>query len=240
MQVQVLSYQIDGKTFTGFLADGSNGKTAPGVLVAHEGGGFLTDHAQERAQMIAQLGYVAFALDLFGDPRPTLDEAKAIVQQLRSHIPSLRARVSAAFELLKQRANVDRERIGAVGYCFGGAAVLELARSGAAVACTVGFHASLSTLTPGDAKAIRGKVLVCQGNADPIITAEQRDAFTKEMTSAGVDWQMHLYGGVGHSFTNRAIDEWQIPGFAYNAAADRRSFRAMRDLFDETFQSSND
>jgi dienelactone hydrolase len=83
MQLHPLSYRVDGKTFTGFLADGSKGNKAPGVLVAHEGGGFLTDHPKERARMIAQLGYVAFALDLFGDPRPTLDEAKAIVQQLR-------------------------------------------------------------------------------------------------------------------------------------------------------------
>jgi dienelactone hydrolase len=239
MQLHPLSYRVDGKTFTGFLADGSKGNKAPGVLVAHEGGGFLTDHPKERARMIAQLGYVAFALDLFGDPRPTLDEAKAIVQQLRSHLPSLRERVGAAFETLKQQENVDPERIGAVGYCFGGTAVLELARSGAAVACTIGFHAGLSTLAPDDAKAIQGKVLVCQGNADPIITAEQRDAFTKEMTDAGVDWQMHLYGGVGHSFTNRAIDGWKIPGFAYHAAADQRSFRAMCDLFNETLQSNN-
>jgi dienelactone hydrolase len=85
MQLQPLRYQVEGKNFTGFLADGSNGRPVPGVLVAHEGGGFLTDHPKERAQMIARLGYVAFALDLFGDPRPTLDQAKAIVQQLRNN-----------------------------------------------------------------------------------------------------------------------------------------------------------
>jgi dienelactone hydrolase len=234
VQLQRLSYRVDGQSFTGFLADGSDGKTVPGVLVAHEGGGFLTDHPLERVQMIGALGYVAFALDLFGDPRPSLDDAKAIVHHLRSHLPTLRARVAAALELLRERANVDRERIAAVGYCFGGTAVLELARSGAEVACTVGFHAGLSTLAPDDAKFIKGKVLVCQGDADPIITAEQREAFAREMSNAGVDWQMHLYGGVGHSFTNRAIDAWKIPGFAYDAAADRRSFRAMCDLFNET------
>jgi dienelactone hydrolase len=113
-------------------------------------------------------------------------------------------------------------------------AVLELARSGAAVACTIGFHAGLSTSAPDDAKSIRGKVLVCQGNEDPINTAEQREAFAREMTNAGVDWQMHLYGGVGHSFTNREIDEWKISGFSYDAAADLRSFLAMRELFNET------
>jgi dienelactone hydrolase len=152
---------------------------------------------------------------------------------------TLRARVAAALELLKEQANVKRERIAAVGYCFGGPAVLELARSGAPVACTIGFHAGLSTLAPDDAKSIRGKVLVCQGNEDAIITAEQREAFAREMTNARVDWQMHLYGGVGHSFTNREIDAWKIPGFSYDAAADLRSFRAMRDLFNETLHGGS-
>jgi dienelactone hydrolase len=187
--------------------------------------------------MLAELGYVAFALDLFGDPRPTLDEAKTIVRQLRSDLPTLRARVNTALELLKQQPDVDVGRIAAIGFCFGGTAVLELARSGADVACTVGFHAGLSTSAPDDARAIRGKVLVCQGGQDPIITAEQRDTFAAEMTRAGVDWQMHLYGGVGHSFTNRHIDSWNLPGFAYDAAADQRSWRAMRELFNEVFQT---
>jgi dienelactone hydrolase len=239
VELKSLRYQVNGKEFVGFLADGSNGKMVPGVLVAHEGGGFLTDHPKERAHMMARLGYVAFALDLFGDPRPTLDGAKSIVQQLRADLPSLRARVIAAIELLRQQSNVDGRRIGAVGYCFGGTAVLELARSGADVPCTVGFHAGLSTTATDDARAIRGTALVCQGSADPVITAEQRDAFAREMSDAQVDWQMHLYGGVGHSFTNRAIDAWKIPGFAYDATADQRSFRAMRDLFNEIFESKS-
>jgi len=239
MVLQPLSYQVGGANFTGFVADGSEGRTVPGVLVAHEGGGYLNNHPKERAEMLAGLGYIAFALDLFGDPRPTLDEARAIVQQLRSDLPTLRARVKAALDLLKQQPNVDPGRTAAVGFCFGGTAVLELARSGADVACIVGFHAGLTTSAPDDAHAIRGKVLVCQGNKDPIITAEQRDAFAAEMTRAGVDWQMHLYGGVGHSFTNRDIDAWNIPGFAYHAAADQRSWRAMRDLFNEVFQPPN-
>ncbi len=185
--------------------------------------------------MIADLGYVAFALDLFGDPRPTQDVARQRVRQLRSDVPLLRSRVQAAHALLSQQPNVDPGRIAAVGFCFGGTAVLELARSGADVACTVGFHAGLTTAALDDARLIRGKVLVCQGSEDPIVTAEQRDRFAAEMTRAGVDWQMHLYGGVGHSFTNRRIDAWHIPGFAYHSAADRRSWRAMRDLFSEVF-----
>jgi len=234
MHLTSLGYEVDGVSYCGMLADGSDGVRVPGILLAHEGGGFLTDHPKERAEMIARLGFVVFALDLFGDPRPSLDRAREIVKQLRADRPALRARVTAAFELLKRQSHVDPARIGAVGYCFGGTALLELARSGAAVACTVGLHAGLTTAGPDEARKICGKVLVCQGTADPVVTAEQRDAFAREMTLAGVDWQMHLYGGVGHSFTNLAIDAWHIPGFAYDAAADRRSFHAMRDLFDET------
>jgi dienelactone hydrolase len=234
--LQSVTYYIGDKRFAGFLADGSGGRKSPGILVAHEGGGFLTEHPRERAEMLARLGFVAFALDLYGDPRPSLDEAKAIVQELRSDLPMLRARVQAAHDLLIRHPAVDPARIGAIGFCFGGTAVLELARSGADVAVTVGFHAGLMTSAPQDARAIRGKVLVCQGNEDPVITAKQREAFAAEMSAAGVDWQMHLYGGVGHSFTNRYIDAWNIPGFAYHEAADRRSWRAMRELFDEVFK----
>jgi dienelactone hydrolase len=130
---------------------------------------------------------------------------------------------------------VDGTRIAAIGFCFGGTTVLELARSGADVACTVGFHAGLTTSAPAQRGVIRGKVLVCQGADDPIITAEQRNGFTAEMTQAGVDWQMHVYGGVGHSFTNPEIDKWNLPGFTYDASADRRSWLAMRALLEESF-----
>jgi dienelactone hydrolase len=231
--LQAITYQVGGLNFKGYLADGSGGTSVPGVLVAHEGGGFLTDHSLERAQMLADLGYVAFALDLFGEPRPNVDQAKAIVRELRADPPMLQARVSAALDLLRRQANVDPRRLAAIGFCFGGTAVLELARSGAELACTVGFHAGLGTSAPASPNRIRGKVLVCLGSQDPIVSAEQRDAFAAEMSAAAVDWQMHLYGGVGHSFTNREIDNWKIPGFAYHSAADRRSWAAMRALLDE-------
>ena len=183
--------------------------------------------------MLADLGYVAFAMDIFGEPVGTPDRARAFVRALSADLPTLRRRANAALDLLKAQPNVDAARTAAVGFCFGGTTVLELARSGADVACVVGFHAGLTTSAPEDAKAIRGKVLVCQGTDDPVITAEQRDAFAAEMTAGRVDWQMHLYGGVGHSFTNREIDAWKFPGFAYDEVADRRSWLAMRNLFDE-------
>jgi dienelactone hydrolase len=235
MTLQPLTYHIGSATFTGYVADGSGGRKVPGVLVAHEGGGYLTEHPKDRARRVAELGYVAFALDLFGDPRPPLDQARQMVQQLRNDLPTLRARATTALELLRQQPNVDASRIAAIGFCFGGTTVLELARSGADVVCTVGFHAGLATTSPAQRGAIRGKVLVCQGADDPIITAEHRNAFAAEMTDAGVDWQMHVYGGVGHSFTNPEIDSWNLPGFTYDARADRRSWQVMRSLFEESF-----
>jgi len=234
MTLQSLTYRIGSGTYTGYLADGSAGRKVPGVLVAHEGGGFLTEHAKDRARMVAELGYVAFALDLFGDPRPTLDEARQMVQQLRNDLSTLRSRAITALDLLRQQPNVDVTRIAAIGFCFGGTTVLELARSGADIACTVGFHAGLTTTAAAEPGAIRGKILVCQGANDPIITAEHRSAFAAEMTHAGADWQMHVYGGVGHSFTNPEIDKWKLPGFTYDSRADRRSWLAMRALFEES------
>lgn len=234
MDLQAISYDVDGRSFTGYLADGSGGRSVPGIVVAHEGGG-LTKHPKERALMLADLGYVAFAMDIFGQSVETVEQAKSFVRALNADLPTLRRRANAALDLLKAQPRVDAGRMAAIGFCFGGTTVLELARSGADVACVVGFHAGLATSAPADARTIRGKVLVCQGTDDPIITAEQRAAFAAEMTAGQVDWQMHLYGGVGHSFTNREIDAWNFPGFAYDAVADRRSWLAMRNLFDETF-----
>lgn len=233
MDLQRISYEAGGKTFTGCLADGSGGQRAPGVLVAHEGPG-LNDHAKDRARMLAALGFVAFALDLYGKEDLPMEQAKAEVQTLRADRDLFRLRVNAAFDTLKAQPHVDAGKLAAIGFCIGGMAVLELARSGADVAAVVGFHAALDTPTPQDAENIKAKVLVCLGADDPIVTAEQRAAFAKEMTDAKVDWQMHIYGGVGHSFTNREIDNWNFPGFAYNADADRRSWAAMRDFFEET------
>jgi dienelactone hydrolase len=228
-----VSYEYGGQPFTGYLADGSQGRgSVPGILVAHEGGG-LTDHPRERARMLAELGYVAFAMDIFGKPDMPLEEAKALVRNLLGNLPELRGRARAALDVLRAQPHVDDGRLAAIGFCIGGTTVLELARSGADIKALVGFHAGLTTTAPEDARAIRGNVLVCLGADDPIVNAEQRAAFCAEMTAAGVDWQMHLYGGVGHSFTNPEIDAWEFPGFAYDAVADARSWEAMRDFFDE-------
>ncbi len=225
-------YEIDGKKFTGFLADGSNGKRVPGIVVAHEGGG-MTGHPKERAKMLAELGYVAFAMDTFGEAITSMDQAMGHVRGLMGDLPTLRKRARTALDIIKAQPSVDGKRTAGIGFCFGGTTVLELARSGADVACVVGFHSGLSTSAPQDAKNIKGKVLVCIGAADPIIPTEQREAFIEEMEAGKVNWRMDIYGGVGHSFTNREIDTRNIPGFKYDERADKRSWRVMRDLFDE-------
>jgi dienelactone hydrolase len=230
--LQAIDYSANGRAYRGFLADGSGGGPAPGILVAHEGGG-LTDHAKGRAEALAGLGYVAFALDLFGDQAPSLDDKMALVRSLRADTAELRARGAAALEVLTSQANVDSDRLAAIGFCFGGTAIVELARSGAPLKALVGFHAGLTSAPAEDNGAIGGKLLLCLGADDPIAPAEQRDSFLAEMSEAGVDWQMHLYGGVGHSFTNTEIDAWNYPGFRYDAEADARSWRAMRSLFEE-------
>lgn len=232
MDLQPIDYEVSGRRYTGFLADGSGGKKAPGVLVAHEGGG-MTEHPKDRARMLAELGYVAFAMDTFGEPVTEMARAQEILRSLMADADELRARVTTAFELLKRQSNVDPSRMAAIGFCFGGTTVLELARSGADAACVVGFHSGLAPARAAEPGAIKAKVLVSMGTADPIIDAAQRDAFAAEMTAAGADWQMQVLGGVGHSFTNPGIDALNLPGFKYDAIADRRSWAAMRELFDE-------
>jgi dienelactone hydrolase len=235
VELHPLSYAAEGRDFAGWVADGSAGAPTPGLLVIHEGGG-LGDHVKERAAMLARLGYVAYAMDLFGLAEFDLERAKAIVGELRADVAKLRGRCAAALEALKGRQSVDPARLAAVGYCFGGTAALELARGGADLACVVGFHAGLATSSPPeDNRRIQGKVLICLGADDPVVTPEHRAAFTAGMAGAAVDWQLHLYGGVGHSFTNRHIDAWNLPGFAYDETADRRSWAAMRALFDEVW-----
>jgi dienelactone hydrolase len=223
----------DGTVLTGYLADGSGGRPAPGVLVAHEGGG-LGRHAKERARRLAELGYIAFALDYYGEEDPPLDRAMALGKELRGDPARFRARLRAGLEVLTAQPNVDPARLAGIGYCMGGAAVIELARMGAPFAALVGFHSGFVPGTAEENEAIGGRLLLCHGAEDPIVTAAQRDAFLAEATAAGVDWQLHLYGGVGHSFTNPDIDRLGLAGFAYDEAADRRSWAAMLGLFEET------
>jgi dienelactone hydrolase len=208
------------------------------VLVFPEAFG-LGEHAISRARRLAELGYVALASDLHGDGRLVdgLDEAVGLLQPLFADPSKTRARAGAALEALLARPEVDRGRIAAIGYCFGGTMALELARGGAAIKAVAGFHSGLGTAAPKtDARAIQARVLVCIGADDPMIPPEQRAGFESEMREAGVDWQMHLYGNTVHSFTNPEASRRNMPdAIRYSAEADRRSWTSMRALFDEVF-----
>lgn len=229
MNTETFQYKDGSTVCIGYLACPGTPGPHPGILIAHEGPG-LNDHARSRAKMIAELGYVALAADLYGNGQigKSPDETMALMSPLRDDPPRLRARVRAGLDALANLPQVDEFRLGAIGYCFGGLAVLELARSGAPVAATVSFHGLLGTKNPDDARNIKGKILVCTGSDDPFVPVEQVQSFQQEMSQAGVDWQVITYGGAKHAFTNSAAALAGRPGLAYHAAADARSWEAMR------------
>ena len=218
----------------GFLAqeEASTGKR-PGVLVVHEAFG-LGEHAMTRARMVAELGYVAFAADLFGDRRQVGPaELQAVIGGLMGDPKVLRRRAKAALTTLTSQPQVDASRLFAIGFCFGGTTVLELAREGCDLLGVVGFHSGLQTAAPAAPGTIKARVLTLIGADDPLIPPEQRTAFEEEMRRAKADWQMVLYGNTAHSFTNPAADGKVMPGVIYHAEADRRSWLAMQSFFEE-------
>ena len=234
MKIETLTYSAGDVTFQGYLADPEASGKRPGVIVVHEAPG-LNDHPKRRARMIAELGYVALAADLYGNGRVAQkpEESQQLMAPLREDIPRLRRHTRAGFDALAKLRNVDPHRVGAMGYCFGGLAVLELARTGAPLAGVVSFHGILSTKTPEDAKNIKAKLLVCTGSDDPLVPPEQVAGFAQEMTAAKVDWQVVTYGGAKHAFTNP--DANRPPALAYDASADARSWEAMRSFWFELF-----
>jgi dienelactone hydrolase len=238
MHTEILTYQADGLTMEShlYLDAGQTGKR-PGVLVFPEAFG-LGEHAKSRAERLAGLGYIALACDLHGEGKNifAMDEVMGVLGPVFADPLRMRARAQGGLTALLARPEVDAAKIAAIGYCFGGAMSLELARGGAAIAGVVGFHSGLGTTRPEDAINIKAKVLVCIGADDPMIGAEARTAFEAEMRAGGVDWQIHLYGGVLHSFTNPEADKAGMPHAArYNTIADARSWESMRAFFDEIF-----
>jgi len=208
----------------------------PAVIVFHEWWG-LNDYIMGRARQLASLGYVAFAADVYGKGvRPSNREAagKEAGRYMKDRA-LLRSRTASALEALKNSGLADAEKIAAIGYCFGGAAALELARSGAPVLATVTFHASLNTPTPEDARKIKGSVLVLHGGADPFVKPMEVLSFQETMEKSGVDWQFTSYGGAVHGFTNAANGTDPSDGLAYQESADRRSWEAMKDFLEEAF-----
>jgi dienelactone hydrolase len=228
-----IRYQADGASMVGHLAfDDQRAGQRPAVLVSHEGSG-LDQHARGIAEKLAALGYIAFALDYFGDgKRPAPEQLRKRMGVLAGD-PGLIARIAqAGLDVLLGQPAADADRVAAIGYCFGGIVSLELARTGADLKAVVGFHPGFTPPRPADSAKIRASVLMCCGTEDPFATPEDRLAFEAEMREARVaDWRLELYGGVKHSFTNPAADELGMPGFGYDADADRRSWSAMLDLF---------
>lgn len=232
-----IEYPADGLTMIGRLALPDVQGPRPGVLIAHEGLG-LDDYQKSRAERFAELGYVAFALDYQGGGKPLADrdEMTTRLGALWEDPERTRALAGAGLEVLLAEPKTDASKIAAVGYCFGGALALELARGGADLKAVIGFHPRLATVRPQDASNITGKVLVCVGTEDPLIPVDERVAFEDEMRTAGVDWRMNLYGGAQHSFTHPWADTVDLPGLKYDRLTDERSWRAMVDLLDEVFR----
>ncbi len=235
--MEEMNYPADGLAMRSELYMGDGINRRPGVLVFPEAFG-LSEHARGKAQRLAELGYVALACDIHGDGA-LLEDMNALMEKigaLRQDPFKTRARAQGALDALLSRPEVDPERIAAIGYCFGGTMALELARSGAPLVAVAGFHSGLQTTRPEDASQIRAKILVCLGGDDPLIPLEQRTAFEEEMRAGKVDWQMHLYGGVVHSFTNEQAGKTGRSDMAcYNASADARSWASLRALLNETF-----
>jgi dienelactone hydrolase len=238
LKTQDIEYHADGTRLLGYLAvDEAKAVKRPGIIVAHEGNG-LTEHAKVSARRLAEAGFIAFALDYYGDGKPLDDIAQAMPKIMGwiADPTGIRARAHAALEVLLAQPQTDAARLAGIGYCFGGTTVLEMARAGEPLAAVVGFHSGLATSRPAAAGAVKARVLVELGSADPLVPPEQRAAFEAEMTAAKVDWRMTLHGGVVHSFTNPAATEAMgRPDLRYDKAADERSWRAMLDLFAEVF-----
>jgi dienelactone hydrolase len=238
LQTKVVEYKDGNTVLEGYLAydDAISGKR-PGVLVVHEWNG-LGSYVKTRAEELAKLGYVAFAVDMYGKGiRPkNREESAAQAKIYRSDRQLMRSRANAGLFVLQQNSLTDTKRIAAIGYCFGGTTVLELARSGANISGVVSFHGGLDTPNPSDAKNIKTKVLVLHGANDPLVPAEQVTAFETEMRQASVDWQLVAYGGAVHSFTNPEAGNDPSKGIAYNEAADKRSWAAMKQFFSEIFR----
>jgi dienelactone hydrolase len=224
----------------GWLAtDESRSGKRPGVLVVHEWWGH-NEYARSRAAQLAEQGYTVLAVDMFGKGRKTdhPKEAGAFAAEVRKNFPEARKRFEAALDLLRKHPTVDPERIGAVGYCFGGGIVLEMARDGLDLAGVVSVHGTLSTERPASAKTLKTAILVQTGGADPMVPPDQIADFAREMAAAGADWTLVSYPGALHAFSNPAATELGkrhgIP-VAYDAAADRQSWNELKAFLARVF-----
>jgi len=224
-ELQVWEYAHEGVTLRGEIAAPPGPGPHPGVLVMHDAHGF-GEQVRERARRLAQAGYAALATDMYGagrrfdDPR----DAGPLFAELHASPDLLRGRILAGLEALSGAPGVDRTRIGAIGFCFGGQCVLELARSGADVRGVVSFHGLLTTQRPARAGEVKAKVMALCGAKDPYAPADDIAGFQAEMTAAGADWQATVYGEAWHAFTDPAADTFPVPGVRYDALVDKLSW----------------
>jgi len=237
---QEVVYTSDSTTLKGFLVYDNNIKgKRPGVLVVHEWWG-LNDYARKRARMLAELGYTALALDMYGDGKTANhpEDAQKFAGAIFNNVKTGEARFLAAYDFLKDQETVDPNNIAAVGYCFGGAVVLHMARIGMDLKAVASFHGGIQAITPAEEGKVKAFVLVCNGADDPFTTQEQIDAFKKEMDNAKVQYEFVNYPGAIHSFTNPAADsvgkKFNMP-LAYNEKADKESWQEMKKVFNKVF-----
>jgi dienelactone hydrolase len=231
-----IDYEADGTKLKGILYfdDASKGKD-PGVIVFHEWWG-LNDYAKMRAKQLAELGYVAFAADMYGEGKVTEhpQDANKMASEVRKNKQVWLDRAQAALKTLQAQPQVDPEKIAAIGYCFGGSTCLVLAESGAPLKAVATFHAALPAITADDAKKVKAHVLINNGADDTFVSKESIDKLKAAFDAAGVKYHFENYPGAVHSFTVKEADKHNIKGMAYNEAADTKSWQAMRDLFKKT------
>lgn len=233
VKTKTIEYSEGGTTLKGVLAwdDAATGKR-PGVLVIHEWWG-LNDYAKGRAEQLAAEGYVAFALDMYGDDKVT-DHGKQAgewMNQITANIAAWRSRAAAGLAVLRAQPQVDASKVAAIGYCFGGATVMQMAYAGSDLKAVVSFHGSLPP-AGDDVTSLKPRVLIAHGRDDKFIPAERIDAFQKGLDRIGADWEMTIYSGTRHGFTNPGAGNYGIDNLAYNRTADERSWAAMMRLFD--------
>lgn len=243
MLEEKVAYTAGKTSCQGFLAyDSSFKEKRPAVLVAHAWMG-QDDFARQKARHLAKLGYVGFAADIYGNgvSVTTPEEAEKLMSPLFMDRRLLRERIVGAYEALKSLSPVDDNRMGAMGFCFGGLTVIELLRSGVSLRGVVSFHGVLGDARGGVkaqtvpiASPISGALLILHGHDDPLVSPEDIRRIQAEMTEAEVDWQMHIYGHTVHAFTNPAVTDAKT-GFAFNSKANFRSWQSMRNFFEEQF-----